>query len=390
MIQRQTLILLSLTLTLVSSTYADELPKFLGPPRFDMRQVFANERFPNIVVAMDGTVLATWGSSKIRVRRSEDGGATWGEEIVVADPGFHGGGTTVDESSGDILVFVEERHPPAPLTIYRSQDQGRTWAAQAETRIEPDRHGNLPSMHMNERGITLKHGPHAGRLLRASRYYGKQNSRDEWPVHYTNAIYSDDGGITWKTSDPFPENGTGEAAIVELSDGRLYYNSRVHWDQRPQNTRRRAAWSRDGGETWTDWEVVEALPDGIQSNSYGCMGGLVRLPLPDHDILIYSNIDTPTDTRERITVWGSFDGGETWPIKRLVYEGRSAYSSLAAGRPNTASSGWVFLHFEGGPEGGSQVARFNLSWLLEGEATGDGEVPETLRSIDFPSCHDGH
>lgn len=160
MIQRQTLLLLSLalisfTLTLVSSTYADELPKFLGQSRFDMQQVFPNERFPNIVVAMDGTVLATWGSSKIRVRRSEDGGATWGEEILIADPGFHGGGTTVDETSGDILVFVEERHPPAPLTIYRSQDQGRTWAAQAETRIEPDRHGNMPSMHMNERGIWL-------------------------------------------------------------------------------------------------------------------------------------------------------------------------------------------------------------------------------------------
>jgi hypothetical protein len=80
MIQRQTLLLLSLTLTLVSSTNADELPKFLGQPRFDMQQVFPNERFPNIVVAMDGTVLATWGSSKIRVRRSEDGGATWGRK----------------------------------------------------------------------------------------------------------------------------------------------------------------------------------------------------------------------------------------------------------------------------------------------------------------------
>ena len=34
---------------------------------------------------------------------------------------------------------------------------------------------------------------------------------------------------------------------------------------------------------------------------------------------------------------------------------------------------------EGGPDGGSQVARFNLSWLLEGEPTGDGTIPDELR-----------
>ena len=64
--------------------------------------------------------------------------------------------------------------------------------------------------------------------------------------------------------------------------------------------------------------------------------------------------------------------------KRLVYEGASAYSSLTAGRPETPSEGWIYLHFEGGPKGGSQVARFNLSWLLKGEPTRDGSVPEEL------------
>ena len=29
--------------------------------------------------------------------------------------------------SGDILVFVEDRQPPAPLTVYRSRDDGKTW-----------------------------------------------------------------------------------------------------------------------------------------------------------------------------------------------------------------------------------------------------------------------
>ena len=199
-----------------------------------------------------------------------------------------------------------------------------------------------------------------------------------WPNHYTNAIYSDDRGKTWHTSDPFPENGTGEAAIAELSDGRLYYNSRVHWQERPKNTRRRHAFSEDGGKTWKDWQVVEVLPDGHQHRSYGCMGGLVRLPVKGQDVLIFSNVDTKNAKRERGTVWASFDGGRTWPLKRLVFEGAHGYSSLNAGRPGTPSEGWIYLNFEGGPKGGSTVARFNLAWLLEGEPTGDGNVPSAL------------
>jgi sialidase-1 len=84
----------------------------------DMQRLFRAERFPNIVVTLDGTVLVTWGNQRVRARRSEDGGKTWGDEITIADPGFQGGGTTVDETTGDILAFVEHSHPPAPLTVF--------------------------------------------------------------------------------------------------------------------------------------------------------------------------------------------------------------------------------------------------------------------------------
>ncbi len=352
------------------------LKPFLGEPKMELQQVFKNERFPNIAVTLKGTLLATWGQRHVRARRSEDGGKTWGEEISIAK-GIHGGGTTVDEKTGDILAFAEDRHPPAPLQVYRSKDDGKTWNKE-EVKIHPDSKGNMPSMHMNDHGITLRHGKHKGRLVRPSRFYGKRNHRSEWPNHYTNAVYSDDGGKTWQTSDPFPENGTGEATVAELTDGTIYYNSRVHWDARPNFTRRRAAKSKDGGKTWVDWDIVEALPDGQQNRSYGCMGGLVRLPVAGKDILIFSNIDTPNPRRERGTVWASFDGGKTWPVMRLVFDGPHGYSALNAGRPGTPSEGWIYHHFEGGPKGGSTVARFNLSWLLAGEKTGDGSIPEDL------------
>jgi sialidase-1 len=351
------------------------LDPFLGQPRMEIQQLFQNERFPNVVVTLDGTVLATWGSRHIRARRSEDGGKTWGEDITIANPGFQGGGTTVDESTGNILAFVEEKHPPAPWLIYRSKDDGRTWIPEKPV-VHPDSRGKQPSMHMNERGITLRHGKHKGRLLRPSRSYGKGNRPASlFPTHYTNAIYSDDGGKTWHTSEPFSEFGTGEATVAELANGHIYYNSRRHWAPEGKSPLRRwTATSDDGGATWSEAAICGVLPDGPQDTSYGCMGGLVRLPVRGKDVLIYSNCDSPGG-RHHGTVWVSHDGGRTWPVKRLVHEGAFAYSSLAAGRPGTPSEGWIYLHFE---SAGSKVARFNLSWALDGETTGDGDRPEDL------------
>ncbi len=124
---------------------------FLGKPRMEVQPLFKAIRHPNVVVTLKGTVLATLGDKKLLARRSEDGGKTWGEEIIVAEPAFQGGGLTVDETTGDILAFAEDRHPPAPLSVYRSQDDGKTWQKVKAT-IHPDTRGNVPSMHMNEHG----------------------------------------------------------------------------------------------------------------------------------------------------------------------------------------------------------------------------------------------
>jgi sialidase-1 len=345
------------------------LEAFVGEASLELTQVHPRGRFPNVVVSVEGTLLAVLGN--VVVRRSEDGGVSWGDEISVGK-GFMGGGVIVNETNGDILVFVEEKHPPAPLTVYRSQDDGKTWAVM-DVEIKPDSNGNVPSMHMNDAGITLRHGSHAGRLIRASRHYAGRNHRSKWAEHYTNAIYSDDNGKTWNTCKPFADMGTGEAALVELSDGRLYYNSRAHWyknDKEPP-LRRRCAYSADGGETWTDWQIVNVLPDGPQNTNYGCMGGLVRLPISGRDVLIYSNCDSKSG-RKQGTAWASFDGGKTWPVKRLLDAGNFAYSSMAAGRPGSKTEGWIYCHYE---SRGSKVARFNLSWLVQGEATGNGEIP---------------
>jgi sialidase-1 len=357
-------------------THEAGIEPFLGEPKLHITDVYKDERFPNIVVTLDGTLLATWGAKHIRVKRSEDGGKTWGEAISVVKDHIHGGGTTVDEATGDILVFTDKGHPPSEAAMFRSKDDGKTWQ-QEEITIHKDSRGGSPSMHMNERGITLRHGKHKGRLIHPSRDYAKANyPPSNFPTHYTHAIYSDDHGKTWHPSEPFPEYGTGEACLVELSDGRIYYNTRRHWAPEGKSPLRRwDAWSSDGGATWENVGICEVLPDGAQHRAYGCMGGLVRLPIQGKDILIYSNIVSEKG-RQNGHVWASFDGGETWPIMRQVDKGSFAYSALTAGRPGTKTHGLIYLHYESG--GGSKVARFNLSWLLQGQATGDGQVPQDL------------
>lgn len=351
-----------------------ELKPFLGEPKMERQQVYQSDRFPTVAVARDGSVLAVWNG--VKVRRSEDGGATWGPEIPIG-PGFMGGGVTVNEANGDIFTFLSEAHPPSTEKIYRSQDHGKTWTVM-DAVIKPDSKGNKPEMHMNDHGITLMRGPHKGRMIRPSRFYAKANHHNEWPSHYTNAIYSDDGGKTWLTSEPFPANGTGEATIAELSDGRIYYNTRRHWvPEGDDNSTRWTAMSDDGGVTWKDLVMCKDLPDGPRDTGYGLMGGLVRLPVKDKDILIFSNVESPGG-RHHGTVWASFDGGKSWPLKRLVTEGAFAYSSLNAGRPDTKSEGWIYLFSEGA---GGEMWRFNLSWLLAGVRTGSGEVPKWIGEI---------
>lgn len=350
-------------------------------PLFEKQMIFKGERFPNIIVAQDGSIVASWGKEKCISRRSSDGGSTW-EPAIEIGPGINGGGLTIDENSGEIIAFIEKEHPPSDIKCYRSIDNGKTWD-ESEIIIFPDSNGIIPSMHMNEHGITLKNKKYKGRLIRPSRFYNAKSSAERklmyssakekmWKDQYTNAIYSDDGGKTWITSEPFPAKGTGEAAIVELSDGTLYYNSRRHFSTDGLNPRmRHIATSKDGGHSWKNIYVSKDLPDGEQSRDYGLMAGLDRLPYKGYDLLVFSNIESQSG-RKNGTVWISFDGGKSWPIKRLVEPEGFKYSSITVGRKNTPSEGYIYLLYETGTKenindyGGGMVARFNLSWLMEG------------------------
>jgi hypothetical protein len=141
--------------------------------------------------------------------------------------------------------------------------------------------------------------------------------------------------------------------------------------------RRRIAWSHDGGARFVDWHVSEDLFEigepfyfkYATRPSYGCRAGLARVPdglISAPDVLVYSSPDWPGGWRHQMTVWASFNGTVTWPVKRLVDAHFSAYSSLAVDK-----DGLIYLLYEGGEEklyDETSVAVFNLTWLLGGEA----------------------
>jgi len=340
-------------------------------PFFEMQDLFTSMRIPNIVVATDGTVLAFAKSGRV-LRRSEDGGRNWGPVREVGSDAA--GSAIVDENTGDVMVVRAKGG-----YLWRSRDQGKTWKRE-QILIKPNAvgHGSPDKAPVqtacSESGITLRYGKHKGRLLMPARIQPPDGNNDQewWPYNHNTAIYSDDRGKTWQTSGPV-QSGTGEGTLAELSNGNIYYNSRCHMCV---DHRRRISWSYDDGHIWTDWEVSEQLYEVGEpfyfkygtKPSYGCNAGLVRMPLEitdGKDVLLFCTPDNPGATRVRMTVWASFDGAKTWPAKRLVYEGPSAYSSLAAG-----PDGAIYLLFERGKMKlyeSIAVAHFNIEWVMKGQ-----------------------
>ena len=347
-------------------------------PFLELQELFDSspkERIPKITVAADGSILA-FTQSCGRLRRSQDGGASWGP---VQELESGGSNVLVDGSTGDILLVL-----PSSSALWRSRDHGKTWNRE-DLAVLPNGFGhgapgNSPAAgNCSEGGITLQHGAHEGRLLMPVRVQppAGDNAQENWAYNYNTSMYSDDGGKTWQVGEPV-QSGTGEGVLAELSDGRIYYNSRCHM---AVDHRRLVSWSHDGGHRWVDWQACDTLREVGEPYyfkygsrpSYGCNAGLVRLPpaaTDNKDVLIFSTPDNPGGTRVRMTVWASFDGAQTWSMKRLVYGGPSAYSSLTADE-----TGNIYLLFEAGLSANLKrdidhhkimLARFNLAWLLHG------------------------
>lgn len=381
-----------------------------GKEVFDLQEITPKGIHFCILVAKDGSVLAFFPNT---VRRSTDGGETWSDEISLGVSANKS--KVLDENTGDIIFFSSsDSHGSKDngLNWYRSKDNGLTWnwdGAGIENKLETLTVGDIPIFlqwpvgsywhYVNspsaENGITLQFGANKGRLVVPVRVQRRiKNGSFPFPgkLDLNLVIYSDDGGKTWIQGNPTFPFGKDESAIAEISNGTIYHNSRNALD----NGNKYISWSYDGGESWKDHSISKVLPDGpssgkrVSEGHFGLMAGLVRLPYKDKDILIFSNVDSKgasssENGRTGMTVWASFDGAKTWPIKRLIDSGPSDYSGLSAGRKGTPSEGLIYLMYgrdRDNLELAPRIARFNLAWLVNGELTGDGTIPEWVNSLD--------
>ena len=337
-----------------------------------------NYRIPAVITAKDGSIVIVTDKRKnnegdlpqdidIICNRSTDGGITWSEPYTIArGTGYnHGFGDCAlawsNDDNGLIAVFVGgvglwDSTPSVPINSYKSMsyDNGQTWTEPelitdfifGDNCVVPERRTWRASFFGSGNGLLTS----TGRIMFAAAV------RETTAQSLSNyAVYSDDNGLTWQVSGRASVGGD-EAKVTELVDGRILMSIR-HAGKRWYNI------SEDGGETWrptiSTWDDITAP---------ACNGDLIRYTSVNQGFsknrLLHS---VPYGTqRTGVTVYVSYDEGETWPVSKCIVPYSSAYSSLCI-----LPDGTIGLYVEEEPNGTSGYSmvfyNFSLEWLTDGK-----------------------
>lgn len=340
----------------LATRYADGYPQY---------------RIPALAATTRGTLIAAYdarpsmddlpGHIAVVIRRSTDGGGSWGPQQLVrqapAPAGFGDPSLIVDRHSGRIFLFYAASinegfwgahrgnrpdDPDVQQADYSySDDDGLSWHARRITpEIKNPAWGGLFAS--SGEGIQLQQGPHAGRLVQqyVLRIGGK---------NFAASAYSDDAGQTWKMGRPVGP-GMDENKSVELADGSLLLDVRA----RPK---RLFAISHDGGESWSTPQPVPALTDPGNNGSIIRYAPNAPASAPEAHWLLESNTDDP-DIRRNLVVRMSCDDGRHWPIVKVVDPGSAAYSTLTL-----QPQGRIGLLYERDGYRALSYTSFDLAWL---------------------------
>ncbi|GAA1703895.1 exo-alpha-sialidase [Kribbella yunnanensis] len=359
-------------------------------PLFQQRtNGYACFRIPAIVRAANNTVLAFAegrvadcgddGDIDVVLRRSTDGGKTWGPLQVVSEGGgdTHGNPVPMVDNRTGRIVLVTTHNGAAPCPngcdrdpyVQTSDDSGVTWTAPREITD-----GKLPSWNFwyatgPMHGIQLQHGRHAGRLIVGANF----ESYDGVGAHVygTHLLYSDDSGQTWHIgATTSRDDGTviaQEVTVIELADGRIYSLAR----ERGTDPGSRAyALSSDGGESFD--RPFRTLP---RLEMPDVQGSLLRFSARydgDRRNRILFSAPAHPAAREVMAIRSSYDEARTWDTwqqGKVFWWGPTAYSDLVRLEGDQAA-----LLYEAGvatPYESIRYARFNEAYL----ATPNGTPP---------------
>ncbi|MEU5346487.1 MULTISPECIES: sialidase family protein [unclassified Streptomyces] len=320
-------------------------------------------RIPATVTTRTGAVLAfaegrrdgagDTGNIDVVLRRSFDGGCTWGPlSVVAAGKGDTRGNPApvVDPRTGKVVLLTsynsgavtEAQIMRGEVTaeqsrrvfVQTSRDDGRRFSAPRDITgaVKP------PGWRWYATGpghaVALTRGPYAGRLVvpsnhSASPSAGSADTGQEAKYYGAHAIYSDDGGVTWRVGfvdDSYDGvDNANESAVAQLPDGRLYFSSR---DQHGSSAGNRLdSYSSDGGVTLDRPYLVQPTLDdvpvvqGSVLQLVGSGGRGVGAPL------LFSGPSVPT-VRRSMAVWRSADAGHSFTKAKTLSMLPAAYSDL--------------------------------------------------------------
>ena len=365
-------------------------------------------RIPALVETANGTLVAIADQRgadlgdlpniiSIVAKTSTDGGKNWSSMKTIAQ-GSSSAGTTYgdaaavyDEETGKIItVFVGNQNYGSncvglwasnssyPLRLYKSEssDNGATWTTPVD--ISNDIYNGIYGSRSYWIGmfagsgsaVQLKKGDKAGRLM----FVVAARNNSTWGGTMSNyAVYSDDHGATWKVSNNAACANGDEAKIVELSNGDLLMSIKNR-----NKGYRLMAKSTDQGVNWTTAEENTTLMDPA------CNGDVVSYTTADGKYYLLHSMPGSSSNRENVTVYLSADGGDTWPIKRQIYSGYSAYSALEVLNDGTIGIVIEEGKWDAGLPGsdGFNLAYYNftLDWLLNGQ---EPEIPLAEGVLDL-------
>lgn len=367
-------------------------------------------RIPALVTAADNSLVAVVdkrGSSlgdlpntiSIMSRRSTDNGKNWSEPVVVAQGGngktYGDPAVVLDKKTGNLIcMFVGDQglwnatpYNRQGIYVSKSTDNGVSWSEPVA--ITDQVYANHSSWYAgfagSGHGLCLKDG----RLMFVLAI--RATSATGVPLH-NYAIYSDDGGDNWTLSTNAATTAGDEAKVVELEDGDILMSIR-----NPSKGNRIFCKSADRGQTWGKAYFETELKDPA------CNGDIIRYSYSTDEgsegkSRLLHSLPESTTTRENVTIYLSEDDGETWPIKKRLVDGYSAYSSLTV-----LSDGTIGALVEEGKwdsnlpgEDGFQLVfyRFTMDWLTsdvtEPPVVSEGtlQLNGTDRYMRIPSADD--
>ncbi|WP_329527832.1 exo-alpha-sialidase [Streptomyces sp. NBC_01462] len=373
---------------------------------------YACFRIPAVVRTPRGTLLAfaegrvhdcgDAGDIDIVVKRSTDGGRSWGPLQVVNEGAgdTHGNpAPVVDRETGRVVLAetyntgrTDGRGCDVPCDrtphLQYSDDDGLSWSRPRDLSDEilpPNWNSWYATGPVH--GIQLTRGRHPGRLVFGVNTETWDGSR----VTANNAalITSDDGGDHWRIgatdSWPIADDGTfrqkpSELTLTQRADGAVLVSGREQ-DGTDLGHRTQTV-SRDGGDSFT--APFRDLPDLYAPQ---VQGSVLRL---DDRILLACPRDP--DRRRTMMIRSSYDGGRTWDsVDRgtVVTTDWSGYSDLTRIDGDT-----VGLLYEGGAVDARdeiRFARFTEDWLTPRrgpDPTTADLAPHTARAAVLGGAHE--